>query len=82
MSKVHNVQQGETLAAIAMRYLGSSSKWTKITGANSQLVSRRKATDDSPYIFPGDTLIIPEDQTESRPASAVTIKPIILSDKE
>jgi len=82
MSKVHNVQQGDTLGAIAIRYLGGSSKWTRITGANPQLSNRKRAADGSPFIYPGDTLIIPEDQTESRPASAATKTPIVLSDKE
>jgi prophage tail gpP-like protein len=81
MSKVHSVQQGDTLGAIAVRYLGSSSKWTKIAGANSQLSSRKKAADGSPLVYPGDTLIIPEDQTEN-PASAATKKPVVLADKE
>jgi prophage tail gpP-like protein len=82
MSKVHNVQPSDTLGAIAVRYLGSSSKWTKIIGANPQLSNRKKASDGSPLIFPGDNLIIPEDQTESKNASAVTSTPIALSDNE
>jgi prophage tail gpP-like protein len=82
MSKAHNVQQGETLGAIAVRYLGSSAKWTKITGANPQLANRKKAPDGSPLIYPGDTLVIPMDQTEIRPTSAQTKTPIVLSDKE
>jgi prophage tail gpP-like protein len=82
MSKAHNVQQGETLGSIAVRYLGSSAKWTKITGANPQLASRKKAADGSPLIYPGDTLVIPIDQTETRPASVQTKTPIVLSDKD
>jgi prophage tail gpP-like protein len=82
MSRAHNVQQGETLGAIAVRYLGSSAKWTKITGVNPQLANRKKAADGSPFIYPGDTLVIPMDQTETRPASAQTKTPIVLSDKE
>jgi prophage tail gpP-like protein len=82
MSRAHNVQQGDTLGSIAVRYLGSSSKWAKITSANSQLANRKKAVDGSPFIYPGDTLIIPEDQTETRPSSAITKTPIVLSDKE
>jgi prophage tail gpP-like protein len=82
MSGTHNVRQGDTLGSIAIRYLGSSSKWTKITGANPQLSNRKKAVDGSPLIYPGDILIIPEDQTGSRPAPPQTKKPIVLSDKE
>jgi len=82
MSRVHNVVSGDTLGAIAVRYLGSASKWTQITGANPQLANRRKAVDGSPLIFVGDALIIPTDQTESRPVSPAPKKPIVLSDKE
>jgi prophage tail gpP-like protein len=82
MSRAHNVQKGDTLGAIAVKYLGSWTKWTAITGANPQLANRKKAVDGSPLIYPGDTLIIPEDQTESRPSSAAAKTPIVLSDKE
>jgi prophage tail gpP-like protein len=82
MSRVHNVQQGDTLGAIAVRYLGGSGKWPKITAANPQLSNRKKAVDGSPLIYPGDALIIPEDQTESRPAAPQTKNAIVLSDDE
>jgi prophage tail gpP-like protein len=82
MSIAYNVRQGDTLSAIAVRYLGSAGKWTKITGANPQLSNRKKAADGSPLIFPGDTLVIPEDQTEKRPASAAAKAPVVLTDKE
>ena len=82
MSKAHNVQSGDTLGSIAIKYLGSSAKWEKISGANPQLAGRKKAVDGSPLIYPGDTLVIPVDQTESRPSNAATKKPIVLSDKD
>ncbi|MCL2093823.1 MAG: LysM peptidoglycan-binding domain-containing protein [Treponema sp.] len=83
MSRVHRVRQGDTLGSIAVRYLGSSSKWPRITGANPQLAERRKASDGSPLIFEGDDLIIPEDETASRPTSAYTAtETIALSDSE
>ena len=85
MSRVHKVQQGDTLGSIAIRYLGSSSKWPKITGTNPQLASRRKAADGSPLIYAGDDLIIPEDETAARPASSTSTantEPIALSDAE
>jgi prophage tail gpP-like protein len=82
MSRTHSVRQGDTLGAIAIRYLGNSGKWAKITAANPQLSNRKKAADGSPYIYPGDTLVIPEDQTESRPAAAQTKTPVVLSGKE
>ena len=82
MPRTHTVQAGDTLSAISVRYLGSASNWTKIIGANPQLANRKKAIDGSPLIFPGDNLIIPEDQTESKPSSPVPKTPIVLSDKE
>jgi len=81
MSRVHKVKQGDTLGAIAVRYLGSSSKWPKITGANPQLASRRKASDGSPLIYEGDDLIIPEDETAARPTSTHT-ETIAITDAE
>jgi prophage tail gpP-like protein len=81
MSRVHRVQSNDTLGSIAVRYLGTASAWPRITGANPHLANRRKAVDGSPFIFPDDMLIIPEDQTENRPASAIT-KTITLSDQE
>jgi prophage tail gpP-like protein len=70
MSKVHNVISGDTLGAISIRYLGTFQKWTKIVNANPQLAGRKTAIDGSPLIFPGDVLIIPdEDKSESIPAA-------------
>jgi len=80
MSKVHRVSQGDTLASIAIRYLGSSSKWGKITASNPQLASRRTAADGSPIIHVGDTLIIPKNETD-RPSSIHT-KTVVVADGE
>ncbi|MDR1251117.1 MAG: LysM peptidoglycan-binding domain-containing protein [Treponema sp.] len=82
MSRVHRVRQGDTLSSIAVRYLGTSSKWPKITGSNPQLANRKKAVDGSPLIYAGDDLIIPEDETAARPAAVQTIETIALSDDE
>jgi prophage tail gpP-like protein len=82
MSRTHNVRQGDTLGSISIRYLGASGKWAKITAANPQLSNRKKSADGSPFIYPGDTLIIPEDQTGIRPSSTAAKTPIVLSDKE
>jgi prophage tail gpP-like protein/phage tail protein X len=79
MSKTHNEKQGDTLGAIAVRYLGSFNKWTAIVNANPQLANRKKIYDGSPTIFPGDILIIPEDETK-KPATAITKKTIVLAD--
>jgi len=80
MSRVHRVSPGDTLGSIAVRYLGSSAKWGKITAANPQLASRRRASDGSPIIHVGDTLIIPENET-TRPVSTQA-KTIVMSDGE
>jgi prophage tail gpP-like protein len=81
MSRTHKVSPGDTLSAIAVRYLGSSAKWGKITGANPQLSNRKKAVDGSPRIYPGDLLIIPEDET-AKPASAAAAKTVAITDAE
>jgi prophage tail gpP-like protein len=81
MSRVHKVIAGDTLGSIAVRYLGSSSKWGKITSANPQLANRRKAVDGSPLIYAGDDLIIPEDETTVRPSSVET-ETVVLTDSE
>lgn len=59
MSKVHKVVSGDTLGAIAIKYLGSFNKWHDIVLANPQLTGRKTAIDGSPLIFPDDVLVIP-----------------------
>lgn len=78
MSKSHTVRSGDTLAAIASKYLGSASAWTQVRDANPILANRKKASDGSPLIFPGDILIIPENI--SVPASVVSNVPFVLDD--
>jgi prophage tail gpP-like protein len=78
MSRTHKVSQDDTLGAIAIRYLGSFFKWTVIVNANPQLTSHKKLSDGSPAIFPGDVLIIPENETK-KPTTARTKKAIVLS---
>jgi prophage tail gpP-like protein len=81
VSKSYNVISGDTLGAISIRYFGTFSKWTKIVNANPQLSIRKKLSDGSPIIQPGDILVIPDDDKSAVPASPVT-KTITLSDKE
>jgi prophage tail gpP-like protein len=78
MSRAHRVIQGDTLSALSVRYLGTASKWRSIADSNPQLANRKTAIDGSPLIFPGETLIIPDDETR-KPVSAVTRKTIVLS---
>jgi prophage tail gpP-like protein len=81
MSKSHKVTSGDTLGSISVRYLGTASKWQAIVNANPQLSARRKAGDGSPIIFPGDVLVIPEENKTEAPAAPQT-KTIELSDNE
>lgn len=81
MSKVHRVVSGDTLGSISIRYLGTSGKWQKIVDTNPQLIGRKTASDGSPLIFPGDTLIIPEEKTETQ-SSAKTALAVPLSGSE
>lgn len=72
----HTVKAGDTLAAIASKYLSNASDWTKIRDANPILANRKKASDGSPIIYPGDVLIIP--QKISVPANVISQVPQIL----
>ncbi|MDB6177764.1 peptidoglycan-binding protein LysM [Paracoccus sp. Z330] len=51
----HTVQKGETLSAIAAKYLGSANKYPAIFEANRPMLS------DPDKIYPGQTLRIPQD---------------------
>jgi len=70
MSKTHEVKLKETLGKISIKYYGLFSKWTSIRNANPQLVGRNKAIDGSPLIYPGDILIIPDEQ----PVNKIALK--------
>jgi LysM repeat protein len=51
---IHEVVRGETLSAIARKYYGSASKYTKIFEANRDIL------DDPDKIKPGQKLTIPD----------------------
>lgn len=51
----HTVQKGETLSAIAKKYLGSANLYPRIFEANRPMLS------DPDKIYPGQTLRIPQD---------------------
>ena len=83
MSKSHKVVSGDTIGGISVRYFGTFSKWGKIVNANPQLSGRKTASDGSPLIYPGDTLVIPdEDKSAATTAAPQPRKTIALSDKE
>jgi nucleoid-associated protein YgaU len=52
--RIHVVQKGETLSAIAAKYYGSSNQWPKIVAAN------RSNLPDPNRLIPGTRLVIPE----------------------
>lgn len=51
----HTVAKGETLSAIAQKYLGKASRYPEIFEANKPMLS------DPDKIYPGQTLRIPQD---------------------
>ena len=51
----HTVQKGETLSAIAQKYLGKASRYPEIFEANKPMLS------DPDKIYPGQSLRIPQD---------------------
>lgn len=65
MSKTHTVKSGDRLYKLSNRYYGTSSKWVLIKNANPQLSGRKKASDGSPLIYPGDVLTIPDDTSNN-----------------
>ena len=54
----YTVKSGDTLGAIALRFLGNSNRWPEIVSKNPILASRKKMSDGSPVIFVGDALIL------------------------
>lgn len=76
MSNSHTVKPGETLGIISVKYYGIADRWTRIKNGNPQLITREKAVDGLPLIFPGDVLIIPQDEA----LSPSTSSPLMLSD--
>jgi nucleoid-associated protein YgaU len=55
--RVHEVQSGETLSAIAKKYYGEANAYNRIFEAN------RPMLDDPDEIYPGQVLLIPEPAT-------------------
>jgi prophage tail gpP-like protein len=79
MSKSYTVKQGDTLAAISSNQLGTAAKWKEIVNSNPQLSSRKTAVDGSPYIFSGDVLVIPTDESAEKSYAAQPKKTIKLT---
>ena len=65
MAKTYTVVANDSLTRISVKFYGSPSRWPEIVKANPQLGGRRKAADGSPYIYVGDVLIIPENDSGS-----------------
>ena len=77
------VSPGDTLSKIALKAYGDPSQWPKIVKANPQLSTRGKAIDGSPFIFPGDNLVVPQEpEAATETASAVEDTPPVVMDWE
>lgn len=78
MNKVHTVVSGDTLVKISVKYFGTYNKWRSILNSNPQLSGRKTSSDGVPLIFPGDTLIIPQDIDV--PAKVINAVPVVLDE--
>lgn len=62
----HTVKKGDTLWAIAKKYLGAGSKWNTIYKANKAIIEStakkhgKKSSDNGHWIYPGTKLTIPK----------------------
>ena len=65
-SNTHTIKKGDTLWAIAKKYLGAGSKWETIYNANKEIIEStakkygKKSSDRGHWIYPGVTLTIPQ----------------------
>ena len=65
-SNTHTIKKGDTLWAIAKKYLGAGSKWETIYNANKEIIEStakkygKKSSDRGHWIYPGITLTIPQ----------------------
>lgn len=72
MSKIHNVVSGDRITWLSQRYYGTQSKTKLIINANPQLKGRVLSTESLPTIYPGDTLIIPDDPSSKKAPKTIT----------
>jgi len=79
MSKAHKVAQGDSLTTIAIRYTGSAGAVQSIVAANPQLQGRKISLENWPFIYPGDTIIIPEDKTEEIVSPVESMDSVVVS---
>ena len=78
MSKSYTVKSGDTLGNISIKFYGVWGRWKNIVNSNPQLIGRKSASDGSPLIFPGDVLIIPDENQTEAPSSVVSKTPVVL----
>lgn len=76
------VAPGDTLSKIALKAYGDPSQWPKIVKANPQLSTRGKAIDGSPFIFPGDNLVVPQESEAADEASSAAEEAPVVMDSE
>lgn len=64
-NKTHTIKSGDTLWAIAQKYYGDGTKWTKIYETNKTAIEEdakrhgRASSSNGHWIYPGNTLTIP-----------------------
>jgi prophage tail gpP-like protein len=71
MSKIHNVVSGDRITWLSQRYYGTETKTKIIINANPQLKGRKISLENLPTIYPGDTLIIPDDPSTKKPPKTI-----------
>lgn len=78
MNRLHTVVSGDTLVKISVKYFGTYTKWKSIMISNPQLSGRKKSSDGVPLIFPGDILIVP--QEDEIPAKVTNATPVVIDE--
>lgn len=80
VSSTYTVVPGDTLWAIAKKYYGSGTQYTKIYKANTDLIEStakahgKKSSDNGHWIWPGETLTIPGADSTSTATQASSKK--------
>ena len=86
--KTYTTVSGDTLWAIAKKFYGDGSKWTIIYEANKDIIEKtakshgKNSSENGKWIYPGITLVIPDDiKTSSKPTPTTTTNPAYSADR-